>query len=64
MPELSSNICTHQIDKGECDGKFSRFAFDEKKNDCREFSYGGCGGNGNNFATVEDCRNICIKSKF
>lgn len=61
--ELSSNICQHQIDIGECDGNFERFAFDEKKNDCYKFIYGGCGGNGNNFATLKECQNRCVIGK-
>ena len=27
---------------------------------CKEFSYGGCGGNGNNFRSEDDCRQTCL----
>ncbi|KAK6030489.1 Kunitz/Bovine pancreatic trypsin inhibitor domain protein [Ostertagia ostertagi] len=55
------NLCEHDIEVGECSGVFVRFGYDKSTNDCRQFTYGGCGGNGNNFATIQECRNVCIK---
>uniref|UniRef100_A0A158P8Y2 Kunitz/Bovine pancreatic trypsin inhibitor domain protein n=1 Tax=Angiostrongylus cantonensis TaxID=6313 RepID=A0A158P8Y2_ANGCA len=55
------NLCEHDIEVGECSGVFVRFGYDKLTNDCRQFTYGGCGGNGNNFATVQECRNVCVK---
>ena len=40
-----------------------RYAFDKTRGDCRQFQYGGCGGNGNNFATANECRKKCVPSK-
>ncbi|KAJ1345668.1 NAD(P)H-quinone oxidoreductase subunit 5, chloroplastic, variant 3 [Parelaphostrongylus tenuis] len=55
------NLCEHDIEVGECSGVFVRFGYDKLSNDCRQFTYGGCGGNGNNFATIQECRNVCVK---
>ncbi|EYC11231.1 hypothetical protein Y032_0051g2089 [Ancylostoma ceylanicum] len=55
------NLCEHDIEVGECSGVFVRFGYDRFSNDCRQFTYGGCGGNGNNFATIQECRNVCVK---
>ncbi|VDO28023.1 unnamed protein product [Haemonchus placei] len=55
------NLCEHDIEVGECSGVFVRFGYDKSTNDCRQFTYGGCGGNGNNFATIQECRNVCIR---
>ncbi|KAK6753411.1 hypothetical protein RB195_012790 [Necator americanus] len=55
------NLCEHDIEVGECSGVFVRFGYDHSSNDCRQFTYGGCGGNGNNFATIQECRNVCVK---
>lgn len=35
------------------------FNNDSKK--CEEFTYGGCKGNSNRFATKEDCEIKCLK---
>lgn len=58
--ELPRNICLHPPrDGGECPGKFPRYSFDPADNTCKDFVYGGCGGNGNNFASFGDCEAKC-----
>uniref|UniRef100_A0A914Y7K8 BPTI/Kunitz inhibitor domain-containing protein n=1 Tax=Panagrolaimus superbus TaxID=310955 RepID=A0A914Y7K8_9BILA len=59
----TKNICDHPIEIGECSGIFHRFAYDGESNECRQFQYGGCGGNGNNFATITECRTACVRSR-
>ncbi|CAI5451245.1 unnamed protein product [Caenorhabditis angaria] len=61
LPDFKQ-ICSNDVDAGECNGVFERFAFDSETEDCRAFTYGGCGGNGNNFATMQECRQRCVKS--
>lgn len=31
---------------------------------CQPFSWKGCGGNANNFVSMEDCRNACTSNKI
>ncbi|MCA9554410.1 MAG: hypothetical protein KC933_30530 [Myxococcales bacterium] len=54
-----SNICTQALDPGPCAAAFQRFGFDPIVGDCVEFVWGGCGGNDNNFETIEACRDAC-----
>jgi hypothetical protein len=49
--------CSLLIDAGPCDAALPRYAFDEGR--CVEFTYGGCEGNENNFATAEACLAEC-----
>jgi hypothetical protein len=48
------------MDVGPCDGAFPRWYFNAKSGECEMFSYGGCGGNENNFETKEACAKECI----
>jgi len=54
--------CTEQKDQGRCRARFDRFYFNSKTGDCEAFTYGGCEGNGNNFQTVQLCRQKCLKT--
>lgn len=36
-----------------------RFFYNATSGQCEMFTYGGCGGNDNNFRTVADCRATC-----
>ena len=51
--------CTVVADIGECRGAIPRYFFNSKTGVCEMFSYGGCGGNGNNFETVAECARQC-----
>ncbi|XP_078328898.1 doenitin-1-like [Crassostrea virginica] len=44
---------------GNCDGICPRWYNDVRVGSCRPFTYGCCGGNGNNFITRELCENVC-----
>ena len=44
---------------GRCDGNFTRWAFNSDESACELFTYGGCGGNTNNFETKDDCETQC-----
>ncbi|XP_013384770.1 uncharacterized protein ZC84.1 [Lingula anatina] len=52
-------ICMAPADPGPCDGFFPRYFFDSKACQCQKFIYGGCGGNANNFKTLEECQQTC-----
>uniref|UniRef100_A0A0N5BFF6 Kunitz/Bovine pancreatic trypsin inhibitor domain protein n=1 Tax=Strongyloides papillosus TaxID=174720 RepID=A0A0N5BFF6_STREA len=57
------DVCSHKIDPGECGGSFLRWAFDKKTKTCVKMFYTGCQGNGNNFATEDDCARKCIPGR-
>ena len=46
-------------DAGPCFAYQTRFYYDSQEGECVSFTYGGCQGNQNNFATLEECRARC-----
>lgn len=46
-------------DPGPCQESSSRYYFNIKTGVCEEFMYGGCEGNENNFATLDECNSLC-----
>jgi hypothetical protein len=58
---LETNICSLPKDRGSCDQYQMRFYFNKEIGECKYFFYGGCEGNSNNFARVEDCEKACLK---
>ena len=54
-----SDQCSQVKDEGICPGNVPRFYFDQSAKRCLLFSYGGCGGNTNNFLTEESCIGTC-----
>jgi len=53
------DVCTLAPEFGDCDAAFQRWYFDPASGECAEFTYGGCGGNGNNFETRDACLAAC-----
>ena len=45
---------------GPCRAAHKRWTFDKKKEVCREFTYGGCLGNGNRFKSMAECEATCM----
>lgn len=54
-----SDYCRLEKAVGHCRAAFPRFYYDVTDQTCKAFVYGGCGGNSNNFNSVEDCQNAC-----
>ncbi|ETN85468.1 Kunitz/Bovine pancreatic trypsin inhibitor domain protein [Necator americanus] len=54
--------CSLPIETGVCFAAFRRYAFDDTQGRCVSFIYGGCGGNENNFETLEECENTCLNT--
>uniref|UniRef100_T1JEZ8 Uncharacterized protein n=1 Tax=Strigamia maritima TaxID=126957 RepID=T1JEZ8_STRMM len=52
-------VCSQPQDPGLCMAAIPRWSFHAPTNTCQEFTYGGCGGNLNNFQTQADCRFVC-----
>jgi hypothetical protein len=55
----SVNPCSLPPDSGVCAAAISRFYFDAARGVCEPFVYGGCGGNENNFGTLDACYAEC-----
>ncbi|GFR11833.1 tissue factor pathway inhibitor [Trichonephila clavata] len=57
--QFSSDICDLPAETGRCFGYFQRYYFDKEAKQCKKFVFGGCGGNENNFKTLEECQGTC-----
>ncbi|XP_053330420.1 kunitz-type protease inhibitor 1 [Spea bombifrons] len=51
--------CVDLPDTGPCRASFNRWYYDPDLTACMSFTYGGCGGNGNNFNSEKDCLLFC-----
>lgn len=56
------DICLLPALLGECHNYTQRWYFDSYEQRCRQFYYGSCGGNENNFVNEDDCMNRCESS--
>lgn len=54
-----TNQCYLDYDSGPCRVTEARWYYNRQAGICDMFAYGGCGGNGNNFQSVEECENSC-----
>ncbi|CAK6963707.1 tissue factor pathway inhibitor a [Scomber scombrus] len=63
-PELFifNELCAMKDDQGPCKAIKDRFFFNVDTGHCEMFEYGGCGGNANNFETLEECEEMCVVS--
>ena len=57
-----TNYCELPMDEGRGVGEITRYFYNSSSGICEEFSYGGCGGNENNFLSTEVCRQHCNPS--
>nr|P82968.1 RecName: Full=Four-domain proteases inhibitor; AltName: Full=McaPI [Melithaea caledonica] len=55
------DACSLKKVVGPCRGAFRRYYFDSVSGKCEEFVYGGCGGNDNNFKTLDACQKRCME---
>ncbi|XP_043224017.1 uncharacterized protein LOC122382571 isoform X1 [Amphibalanus amphitrite] len=51
--------CSQPVLSGQCRASIPRFYYDQNLGQCEPFLYGGCGGNDNNFGSIEECRRQC-----
>lgn len=52
--------CTEPMDPGSCESYENAWYFDSEIGDCMDFIFGGCGGNGNKFGSLEECQDQCL----
>jgi len=57
-------VCRLEKIHGKCRGFFERFYYNAEKNSCERFIYSGCGANGNNFVSVDDCTSLCLENSL
>ncbi|GFR27455.1 papilin [Trichonephila clavata] len=53
--------CTLPMAKGICHRDVMRYYYDFNTNSCKAFIYTGCAGNANNFESILDCEEQCLK---
>jgi hypothetical protein len=54
------DVCNVPYVSGPCYGTFQKWYYNPSLGGCQEFVYGGCGGNGNRFSSLEECERICL----
>ncbi|ESN96690.1 hypothetical protein HELRODRAFT_68139, partial [Helobdella robusta] len=55
----SVTTCNLPSEVGPCRDIQERWYFDTQMQKCLPFQYGGCEGNANNFATMDECSSSC-----
>jgi len=53
------DFCESKPEKGPCEAHMTRYYFDRDYHQCKEFIYGGCGGNKNRFISKMECKTTC-----
>ena len=56
---LLVDVCSQPTEPGPCSNITHRWAFSTKVGRCKQFNYGGCFGNENNFDSKEKCSKLC-----
>lgn len=57
--EWPETNCSAKVDQGPCRGMIERFAYDSELGECKQFTWGGCAPNGNNFGSISECESKC-----
>jgi len=56
---VRESLCEEEMDPGICIAMISRWYYNAEAGSCEEFKYTGCGGNKNNFVTLQSCMETC-----
>ncbi|KAJ1076415.1 hypothetical protein K5549_002455 [Capra hircus] len=59
-PAFMPAFCMEPKFVGVCNGSMTRYFYNAQTGHCEIFVYGGCGGNENNFQTLEECMKTCF----
>ena len=52
-------MCFLPDNHGPCENSVAQWFYDNRDGVCKQFLYGGCGGNGNRFASRQECEQKC-----
>ncbi|CAI2353574.1 unnamed protein product [Caenorhabditis sp. 36 PRJEB53466] len=55
------DFCQLPPDAGKCSQQLVRYYYDTQVDECKRFTFSGCGGNSNRFMRRAHCRNRCVK---
>ncbi|XP_022255050.1 uncharacterized protein LOC106470708 [Limulus polyphemus] len=55
-----SKLCHEHPDHGHCVQSQVKYYYNPLSGQCETFLYSGCGGNKNNFLTLQDCQEKCV----
>lgn len=58
-PFSASDRCREPALSGHCRAFIPRYYYNASENVCQQFVYGGCGQNGNNFDSIQECLQTC-----
>ncbi|XP_042863867.1 spondin-1-like isoform X1 [Penaeus japonicus] len=58
-PSEREEVCMQEKEEGPCRAVLKRFYYNVDHQQCRQFTYGGCRGNRNNFETYDECARAC-----
>ncbi|XP_070600485.1 eppin-like [Erythrolamprus reginae] len=61
--EAVMDVCQLPSVCGICKAMFLRFFYNVSTDKCEQFIYGGCGGNMNNFESMQECLRTCRVTK-
>ena len=57
--KCQDDICNQPESSGFCRAMMEKYYFDSSSGECKQFIYGGCGGNQNRFDTIDECLKKC-----
>ena len=64
MDPIGRDACELPQVAGPCDGYYTRWSYDAKSKNCKQFQYGGCLGNNNRVSIYMLLLNIMIRTNF
>ncbi|XP_052057673.1 papilin-like isoform X2 [Mytilus californianus] len=59
----TTDVCRLPSETGRCRASIPRWFYDSNNGQCRQFTYGGCEGNQNNFDTQQECESMCSRQR-
>ncbi|XP_060846635.1 papilin isoform X4 [Rhopalosiphum padi] len=62
-PQFSKDKCFLSQDRGNCSNMSSKYFYDRQDGVCKQFMYGGCGGNDNRFDSKQECERQCFDAQ-